>query len=192
MGMSDSIFRLPGMVGVLSVLALATIALLFLSMPSEAGTQCSRIKRVSGFETLINNCNACMTIQVVRDRAGYGKATLRTFKMVSSGEFPLPFKGKGKTRIVSEEACGGATAAERNSEKEVAEQTEQCIIPVRTANGVVMANRCGGCRAFVIERLFETGERSHKSYALMGQQSLPLDSEGAVRAEIVHDAGCKL
>lgn len=180
------------MIGVISVLALATFGLLFLSMPSEAGSQCSRIKRVSGFETLVNTCNACMQIQVIRDRAGYGKATLRTFKMVKSGEFPLPFKGKGKTRIVSEEGCGGTTSAEKESQKKVAAQNEKCIIPVRTNKGVAMANTCGGCRSYIIERLFETGERTHKSYALMGQQSAPLDAEGAVQAEIVHDAACKL
>lgn len=158
--MSGNTLRLPGMVGVISVLTLAAIALLFLSVPAEAGTQCSKIKRISGFESLVNNCNACMNVQVVRDRAGYGKATLRTFKMVKSGEFPLPFKGSGKTRIVSEEACGGTTAAERDSDRDVAKQTEKCIIPVRTVQGIAMANSCGGCRAFVIERLFVTGERT--------------------------------
>lgn len=189
--MSENTFRLPGMIGVMSVLALAAIALLYLSVPADAGRQCSKIKRVSGFETLVNTCNACMNVQVVRDRAGYGKASLRTFKMVKSGEFPLPFKGSGKTRIVSEEACGGTTAAERNSNSQIAEQQEKCIIPVRTVQGIAMANSCSGCRAYVIERLFVTGERTHKSYALMGEQSVPLDPEGAVRAEIVHDAACK-
>ncbi len=185
-------FRWPGMLGVVSVLALALIALIFMRLPADAASKCSRIQRVSGFETLINSCNACMNIQVVRDRSGYASSTLRTFQMVKKGEMSLPFKGSGKTRILSEEACGGATAQERQSDKEVAEHTQKCILPVRTAQGIAMANTCGECRSFVVERMYNSGERINKHYALMGQQSLPLDPEGAIRAEIIHEANCKL
>lgn len=184
-------FRRPGAFGVVSILLLAVIMLIFLSLPADAGKQCTRIQRVSGFETLINTCNACLSVQVVRDRAGNARATLRTFQMVKAGEFPLPFKGAGRTRIVSEESCGGSTKQERESNKAVAARNKKCIIPVRTAKGIAMANSCSDCRSFVIERLFENGQRSNKPYALMGEQSLPLDPEGAVRAEIVHEAACK-
>lgn len=185
-------FRWPGAFGVLSILALAMVALIFMSLPAEAGEKCARIQRVSGFESLINSCNACLSVQVVRDRSGIASATLRTFKMVKKGEFPLPFKGTGKTRIVSEESCGGKTARERESDQSVADRTQKCIIPVRTAKGVGMANSCGDCRSFVIERLYANGERLTKPYALMGQQSLSLAPEGAIRAEIVHESACKI
>ena len=184
-------FRWPGALGVLSILAVGMVALILMSLPAEAGKKCSRIQRVSGFETLINTCNACLSVQVVRDRAGVASATLRTFKMVKRGEFPLPFKGTGKTRIVSEESCGGTTAQERESDQNVAARNKKCIIPVRTAKGIGMANTCGDCRSFVIERLYENGERLNKPYALMGQQSLALAPEGAIRAEIVHETACK-
>lgn len=183
-------FRWPGMLGVVSILLLAVVALIFMRLPAEAAPKCSSIQRISGFETLINSCNACMSIQVVRDRAGYASSTMRTFKMFKKGEMSLPFKGSGKTRILSEEACGGSTAQEKDSDKSVADRTQKCIIPVRTAKGIAMANTCGGCRSFVIERLYDNGERVTKPYALMGQQSLPLDPEGAVQAEVVHEANC--
>lgn len=190
--MHNDTFRWPGMLGVVSILLMVVAALLFMRLPAEAaGSKCARVQSVSGFETLINNCNACMNIQVIRDRAGVASATMRTFKMFKKGEFPLPFKGSGRTRIVSEESCGGSTAQERESDKSVAQHTKTCVIPVRTVKGMAMANTCGECRTFVIERMFENGERSNKSYALMGEQSLALKSEGATRAEIIHEAACK-
>ncbi len=191
--MHNDTFRWPGMFGVVSILLLAVVALLFmrLSVAEAAGSKCARIQAVSGFETLINNCNACMSIQVIRDRSGVAAATMRTFKIFKKGEFPLPFKGAGRTRIVSEESCGGTTAQERESDKSIADRTKACIIPVRTVKGMAMANTCGDCRSFVVERMYQNGERSNKSYALMGQQSLALKPEGAVRAEIVHEAACK-
>lgn len=190
--MHNDTFRWPGMIEVVSVLLLSVVALLFMRLSAEAaGSKCARIQAVSGFETLINNCNACMSIQVIRDRSGVAAATMRTFKMFKKGEFPLPFKGSGRTRIVSEESCGGSTAQERESDKNIENSTKTCIIPVRTAKGIAMANTCGDCRSFVVERLFKNGERSNKPYALMGQQSLALKPEGAVQAEIVHEAACK-
>lgn len=190
-GMFGDTFRWPGVFGVVSILLLAVAVLMVLSLPADAGKQCSRIDRVSGFETLVNTCNACLSVQVVRDRGGAASATLRTFQMVRKGEFPLPFKGSGRTRIVSEESCGGTSAQEKASTKSVAKRNKACIIPVRTGKGVAMANSCSECRSFIIERLFENGERSNKPYALAGQQSLPLAPEGAVRAEIVHETACK-
>lgn len=72
--------------------------------------KCSRVIRNQvGSETLINRCDKCMKIKVERRRPGnIGAApTMRDYTMPRGSSQPLPFKGPGGTRIISEFPCKG-------------------------------------------------------------------------------------
>lgn len=70
--------------------------------------RCMRLLQDSaGRETVVNTCAVCMTVKVERQRPGktLGTPSMREFNMPSGSSQPLPFRGPGITRIMSEAPC---------------------------------------------------------------------------------------
>lgn len=72
--------------------------------------RCVRLARDGvGNETLVNICSACVVAKVERRRPGNDSRTptMRDFTIPTGSQQPLPFRGPGKTRILSETPCEG-------------------------------------------------------------------------------------
>ncbi len=156
----------------------------------SAAAECARVQRVGGQSMLINSCGQCRSIQVLKDRSGNALPSLRTFRLNAGEVFPLPFKGTGSVRIMSDANCREQTVMDRKREQKVADALQRCVFPMRTTGGIVLANGCDMCRAIIVERKYVDGRESHKSYALEAGSALALADEGAVSAEIIHDEMC--
>ena len=178
------------MIKILSVLVVATILLLFLNISSEATQKCVSIKQDFGYEKLVNSCDVCLDIKVLRNRAGYVNATYRDFRIFESGEIILPFKGAGRSRIIGQEPCNSLMSLSQELRTDTSRKISKCIIPVSTSKGMLLANTCNRCINFILERTFSDGERVHKSYGIMAGQSLPLNREGANHVELIHEKTC--
>ena len=86
----------------LSVMAFASVAE---AMPIN---RCARMLRdAAGRETVLNACETCIIVKVERHRPGQnlGTPNQRDYIIPSGSHQPLPFRGPGLTRIVSEGTC---------------------------------------------------------------------------------------
>jgi hypothetical protein len=189
-GMNYVTTRTLLMLGILSVLTM--IALSWTVTPAYARAECARISRVVGQSMLTNTCGECRSIQVIKDRSGNALPSMRTFVLNGGEQFPLPFKGTGGTRVTIDAPCQEQTKLDQIREKEVANAVRRCIFPMQTARGLVLVNGCDSCRAIVVERRYMDGREIHKSYAMQSKDVLAFSEEGAVAAQIIHDAACHL
>lgn len=179
---------------VLAAVALAA-ALLASAPPADAGGTCVSVINRQGSESLVNACNKCISVSVIRSRAGYGAPTQRSFTLRPASTFPLPFKGRGSTRLSAEEPCEGEVGASQNLVQKgtaaPALEQAQCIGLYRTAKGVVMLNECEDCRVAVVERSIGGAGAKRASYPLAANGQAPLDPLGATSARIVGELACQ-
>lgn len=186
--------RPVGAAAVVGVCPLAVLVLVLVASASPsayAAAECARVTRVAGQVILTNICGQCRNIQVVKDRGGNALPSLRTFVLNGGEQFPLPFKGPGATRVVSDGNCREDSQIGQHEQHKIAEALRQCILPAQTSRGVVLANSCNTCRSIVIERRYIDGRETHKSYALDAGEVLAFADEGAAGADIIHDGPCR-
>jgi len=96
-------------ISVLSALLLA-VGLTLASDPAQALpiNRCARLMSdQAGRETIANACNTCIIVKVERRRPGQtlGTPTIRDFTIPQGSNQPLPFRGPGRTRVMSEAPC---------------------------------------------------------------------------------------
>lgn len=180
---------------VLAAVALAA-ALLASAAPADAAGTCISVVSHQGSESLVNSCNTCIRISVIRSRAGYGAPTQRSFTLRPASSFPLPFKGRGSTRLSAEEPCEGEVGGSQNLVQQgtaaPALEQAQCIGLYRTGKGgVVMLNECEDCRVAVVERSIGGAGAKRASYPLAANGQAPLDPLGATSARIVGELACQ-
>ncbi len=190
--MNNDIFHMPGMRLVCAILLMAGMVLLFLRMPAQAAERCVKLSRVSGYETLVNTCGSCRNIRVNRDRSGVALPTARSFQMTAFKKQDLFFKGPGRTRIISDEACGLENGVNQSAKRKAEDQLKSCIVPVQTQRGIVMANGCTSCRKIIVKRQFAEGGNTLTPYTFQAKGVLALESDGAINAQIIDDKPCKL
>lgn len=90
------------------VLMALSIGALSSAAHAMAINRCMRVLQNSaGRETVVNTCTACMTVKVERQRPGQtlGTPSMREFNLPGGSSQPLPFRGPGATRIMSETPC---------------------------------------------------------------------------------------
>ena len=105
--------RLMAPFGSVAVLVAAS-ALVLLSPGKAAAEECVRLLPGPGGETLVNQCNACRNVSVLRSRVGNANPTQRSFVVHPGIPVSLPFKGSGRSRMISESPCEGAPDAPVN------------------------------------------------------------------------------
>lgn len=98
------------MKNILKITVWSMICLGTLSTAADAMAinRCLRLLQDSaGRETVLNTCAPCMTVKVERQRPGQamGTPSQREFNMPGGSSMPLPFRGPGTTRIMSEAPC---------------------------------------------------------------------------------------
>ena len=160
-----------------------------------AVTQCTMIVPEGPREVMINTCNACRTIDILRKRPGNDVPVQRTFTLPPGTRLQVPFLGPGRSRITSELPCPGEPGAAENlveppkaTKKKAA---ETCVSLERAAAGVALINRCGGCRAALIERVNgPDGGNDREAFKLGPRSSVPVPANGFAQVGLVGDVDC--
>jgi hypothetical protein len=159
-----------------------------LAAPSTASaTQCiAQVRDVRG-ETLINRCGECRLVDIQHQRRGGGFLTKRSYRIPGKTSQPLPFKGPGSTRIVSDTAC----ESENSAATEPRIRGAECGKLIKRPDGrPALINTCSACRGVVLERTMETGQTLRQVYTLGGRAIIPINLRGAVQLEVVGELSC--
>lgn len=165
------------------VLALAAAA----PAPTQAAaTRCVLLATDGGREVLVNRCGACREVKVERRRPGEGFPTRRAFIVQQGTEMPLPFRGGGQTRVLSEGVCEGGTTDRPGAD----ERNCVSIVP-NTKAGTVLMNQCDECRSALIETRERDGRRLSQTYAVAALSAIPFNKVNALDARILSQSACK-
>lgn len=173
----------------------AILALGLAAARPAAAEECVRLIPGPGGETLVNQCNACRNVAVLRSRVGNANPTQRSFIVHPGIPVSLPFKGSGRSRMVSESPCEGTPDAPVNivnpRAQAAAEPEPVCTKLFRVADRVVMLNSCDFCRKITVARTGPGGGEARMSYDLKGKSSIPLEALGAATARIAGEGRCE-
>ena len=188
--------------GVLAVAALAGPAaagegpagpLFEIARVQSRAQKCVRLGTQSGREILVNRCPACRIVRLERKRPGGAFPAQRTYTVPETSRVTLSFRGPGRTRILADEPCRGASPEDAGEETPGDGRQAKCIHLRRTKGGsVVLFNGCRACRAVVVERTGPGGVRKTLTFAVAGGSSVPLARPGApVQARIITEKPCR-
>ena len=170
-------------------LALASAA----AFPAAA-EECVRLVPGPGGEKLVNQCNACRIVTVHRSRTGNAMPTQRSFTVHPGMPVDVPFKGSGRSRMMSEAPCEGTPDAPVNVVNPQAQAPVapdlQCAKLYRVQDRVVMLNACDDCRKITVARTGPGGGEARMNYELKGKGSVPLEALGAAAARVVGEGRC--
>ncbi len=155
--------------------------------------KCVRLATQAGREILVNPCPACRIVHLERKRPGGGFPAQRTYTVPERSRVTLSFRGPGRTRILSDGPCRGASPADAGEEPPGDRGEAKCTQFRRAKGGpVVLFNRCRACRAVVVERAGPGGVSKRQTFAVAGGSSVPLARPGApVQARIVAEKPCR-
>ncbi|MSO92970.1 MAG: hypothetical protein EXQ86_06170 [Rhodospirillales bacterium] len=159
-------------------------------------SRCVRLFKSGGQEVLVNACQSCRIVKVIRSRPSAEVPTTRDFTVLGQAKLPLTFKGPGQSRVTSDEPCESAPGSSPNLVEPlkpiVDPQVGQCIRPRRAENGAVaLVNHCADCRSVLIERNGTRGGTSHHAYVVGGRAHLNLEADGSTGARILKETACK-
>lgn len=175
-----------------SVLGMAFVALVA-AFPASA-EECVRLVPAPGGEKLVNQCNVCRIVTVLRSRVGNASPTQRSFNVHPGIPVDVPFKGSGRSRVVSEVPCEGAPDAPVNIVNPQAQAPPapelQCVRLYRVGGQVMMLNACDECRRITVARFGAGGGEARMNYDLKGKGNAPLDALGAATARVVGEGRC--
>lgn len=166
--------------------------------PADAAApQCARTYAQGHSEFVLNLCNTCRRVAIQRRRIGAkGAPIMRTYDLQPKTKFPLPFKGPGRSRVTSDVPCRDETGGGRDllnpgkGRRQDAPQT--CVSLQSTAkSGVVLVNRCGGCRAAAVARYGRDGRAiGREFYKILGRGTVPVARKGAAKVGFLADVAC--
>jgi hypothetical protein len=178
-------------------LALVTLGLLAMAPQPAHGavTKCTMIVPDGPREVMINTCDACRTIEILRKRPGNDVPVQRTFTLLPGSRMQVPFLGPGRSRITSEQACPGEPGAAENliepPKRAKHQPPEACVALERAGAGVALVNRCGACRAALIERVDGIdGGNQRQAYKLAARTALAVPADGYARVGLIGDIAC--
>lgn len=176
---------------------LALIALtVFAAWPREADAgRCIRIVRQGNIETMVNTCNTCVIANIIRSRPGSSVPVGREYNIQPRSDFPVPFRGPGRTRVNSEKPCRGEVGADQDllESLDTPKSAPKCVSMERSQRyDVVLVNKCGLCKAVAIERVTADGRgRSRDFMALAGGSTVPVKAMGFAQVGLVAEADCQ-
>jgi len=169
----------------LSALLLLAAAL---AVPSAAeASQCIAQRQDARGEILINRCSECRLVEIYHQRRGGGFPVKRSYRISGKTSLPLPFKGPGNTRIVSDIAC----ESENSATTEPKIRGSECGKLIKRPDGnPALINTCSACRGVVLERTMKTGRTTRQVYTLSGRSVIPVNLRGAVQLEVIGEVSC--
>ncbi len=159
---------------------------------------CVRLFRQRSGDVLVNNCNICVQVGVVRERRGGLAPQARKFNVQKNSSFPLPFKGPGVTRVKSKFPCPGEAGAvtnlaEQPRKKSDTDDPQACLSLSGGSRGVTLDNVCNECRIAAIERFNSRRQSLGREFRVVraGKQLL-IRPQGAAQVGLAGDALCPL
>lgn len=166
---------------------LALLAIAAASSDAIARNECARLVRSQGGEVLVNTCKACRMIGVERARPTGGVPNNRAYTMPERTKRPLPFRGPGRTRIVSDRPCAGGPSGTRLDETDA----RRCVEMRQASTGQpVLVNPCGTCRLVGLERADAAGNRRQSTHALAPKSIMPVDHRGVASVRVLGERPC--
>ena len=157
--------------------------------------RCVRLVRRSVEGRLVNTCASCRVVQVKRERSStIGPPALRSYTVIEGGDFRLPFKGPGRTRLATEQPCSSPSQQTVPVEDQIVQDpgSFECIRPLSiSGQGLVLANICQECRAVIVERSKSGRPIKMEAVTLPGKSMTPLAAKGATGARLIQEGGCR-
>lgn len=165
------------------------------ALPASADS-CVRVVPRQGGENLVNQCDSCRQVSVLRMRTGAGaNPTQRTFVVQGGMTMPMPFRGTGRSRITGETPCEGVPGGPTNlvNPKAAAPAPGEplCVQLYRAGGAIAMVNPCAVCRLVTVERHGANGGSARTAYAINAKSQIPLDPLGAASAKLVGETACR-
>lgn len=166
------------------------------AMPSPAMAakgQCVRLIPDGRREVIFNACSSCRMIGITRKRPGNAVPVSRTYNIQPHSEFPVPFRGPGRSRITYELPCKGEPGAARNlvDPAPIKKAEGACVSLEKTrAGGVALINKCQVCKAALIERKDRTGAGHRQAYKVAPQSVVAVPSKGMAGVGLVGEIAC--
>jgi hypothetical protein len=122
-------------------------------------------------------------VKIEHRRPGAQFPTFRDYTLPNGSKLPLLFRGGGKTRILTERACGGDSLHNAAGGR---------CVQFRPINATVsvLLNPCGKCRAVVLARGNGAGGRSIQTMAIAPKSYLPIDANITNRPQIISEKSC--
>lgn len=154
----------------------------------QAAKRCVTLIQKAGGQVLVNGCNSCRTVKIERKRPSSPAPVYRTYTLPKKSSNDLPLRGRGRTRIVSDQACERPGSSDTSK----AERSGHCIVMTRKRSGqTVMLNQCDTCQSAVLERTRPDGSHTREVITVLGKSFIPVDPKGALQARIVVQKACR-
>lgn len=165
-----------------------------LLMPVAAVNQCTRLIPTGGREMIVNACNVCRVVGIIRSRPGNDVPVSRTYNLPPRSTFPVPFRGPGRSRITSEVPCKGDPGAPQDLVNPAPKKqaAEACVNLAKVKSGdVMLVNNCGTCKAVLVERQNRLGlGTGRQAYLVNGQSAVAVVSKGAAGIGLIGEIDC--
>ncbi len=164
-----------------------------LLLPVKA-KRCVKLIPTGGREVIVNICSTCRVVNIIRKRPGNEVPVSRSFTVFPKITFQVPFRGPGRSRVTSVLPCKGQEGAARNlvDEKPKKKTAETCVSLERVkTGGVALVNKCGACKAALIERQNQSGGNGQRqAYQMKPLSVMEVPSLGAARIGLVGEINC--
>jgi hypothetical protein len=163
---------------------------------SGAANQCTMIVPEGPREVMVNTCNVCRAVEIIRKRPGNDVPVQRSFTLQPGSRLQVPFLGPGRSRITAEIPCKGEPGAPENlmnlREKTSQKTSDACVSLVRAnGGGIAMVNSCGDCRAAMVERKNSANEQGvREALKLKANSIVGLESKGFALVGLIGDIAC--
>ena len=157
-----------------------------INKPSIGGRCIRTRKRLGRFE-LVNQCSMCRSVQIQHTRPNNRPAILRDYYMPPKETVILPFRGKGRTRVLTDSACERNDRRAKSAEK----RSQSCVRMRRDTRGLMLINICSVCKTGVVERLFNGGRSDQKRITIASNSFSAVTANGARSARLVSEVPCR-
>jgi len=156
----------------------------------NVAAKCTRLIRRGNRETLVNTCDTCRVVGVIRKRVGISTPVRREFNLAARSQFPVPFRGPGSSRITSDIPCKGVQKQAGRPANPA--QGKKCVtLEQRPQGGVVLVNSCRTCRGVAVNRIDQGGRSlGLQAYKLFPQAVARVAPKGAVSVAISGEVAC--
>ncbi len=180
----------------LIVLAGLALAVGTLTPPpaSAALGKCTRLLPTGGREVIINTCNKCRIVNIIRKRPGNAVPVTRKYNIQPNSKITVPFRGPGRSRITSELPCKGDPGAAINLMDPAPRKKEPkaCVALEKSKDGgVFLVNTCTVCKTALIERQDRSGGNSKRqAYKVAAKSTVPVPRNGAAKVGYLAEVAC--
>jgi hypothetical protein len=153
----------------------------------SVGARCVRTRKHLGRYQIVNRCSICRSVQIQHQRPNNRPAILRDYYVPPGAKISLPFRGKGRTRVLTDTPCEQNDRRAKSAEK----RSQSCVRMRRNGNSLVLINVCSVCKAGIVERLFNGGRRNQQTLAIQSNGFSPVSANGAQSARLISETPCR-